>query len=414
MLPERKKWMIETRSRISAAYKGLKARMELNPALEDKLFELFTHRINDLGIRSYFTSSLYRYIKRQAETEGIVLREFPDATFDTQLALVSEGIIAVQYLENQVLDEKNGLRGCTDDSKKQMDICVLSSHYVKDTVYEYIDRSIFLDDLMLQRCVNRALRRIYRYVDAGQMFQDQWGTYDQFMKCEQKDIPISLEMDAFIHHELIQQYCSIIHAAGLGPDKNSFMRNYLRRVFLTSGALFVLIAEMEMDLLGYNGLKRDAIRNAAASIGIIGQIVNDMTDFLPVKTVSKQSIDVLSDIRNNIITPPLALFFDRNPAYSIEGLQKLIRENRLPVALAHIQTLMKPYIFQTMEIAVEMRRQSTVFFDVSHDEGRMLEDMNSVVHQEENKYLSALKDQLDSLDAKQAPYIRYNREVLVS
>ena len=407
MLSERKNLMEKTRERISEELSGLKSQTGLHLQLNRTVFELLNKRVEGhLGVRSYFVHALSRYIQRQAELEGLPMKRRPQDLFDTQLPLLAEGIITVQYLENQILDGKDQTRSCEKEAPKQRrDQKLLASHYVKDFLYDYIDNKILPDDLEDKRLVARTVRRIFRYVDLGQMMQDEWGTYDWFKQGHKGDISISPEIDAFLNKPIIRLHWKKIGSKGINSRHVNFMRNYLRRIYLTSGALFVMLAELEMDLLGYEGKERNNIINAAASIGIIGQMVNDICDFVPHPTVAKEAEDVFSDIRNDIVTLPLALYFDRNPNKEIKDLKELAKSAFQAFAETKFQKIpgtklflgMKPALLSSMEIVKELRECSRIFFDESLPEGILLEDMNSVVDKRENRILRFWVPQLEAL-----------------
>lgn len=406
MLSERKKLMDEVHTRISQEFNRLKSKTGLDSNLMGPIFDMFNRRVADAGVRSYFVYALSFYINKLSALEGRELKNRPRILFNTQLPLVAEGIITVQYLENQLLDGKDQTRICDEDIQKQRrDQKLLASHFLKDFLYNYIETNILPDDPEAERLVARAVRRIFQFVDLGQMMQDEWGTYKWFRQGHKNDISISPEIDTFIENPLIRKYWKVIEKEGLDSQHISFMRNYLRRVYLTSGALFVLMAELEMDLLGYNGEERNNIKSAAAAIGIIGQVVNDICDFVPHRTTAKREEDVLSDIRNDIISLPLALFFDQNSEIDLNSLQNLAYNALARLSLSNKDWLsstagmqkIAPALLSSIKIAEELRECSCIFFNKYIQEGILMEDLNSVADHEQNRILKDLMPQLEVL-----------------
>lgn len=400
MLPERKKRMEDTQSRISKEYSRLRARADLHSQLNGQIFDMFTRRVEDIGVRSYFVSTLSHYIKRLAIEEGQPLKARPNILFDTQLPLIAEGIITIQYLENQILDKKDGTSGCKTTEKRRRDQKLIASHYLKDFLYDYIDQDLLPDDPEARQKITRSVRRIFQYVDIGQLMQDEWGTFDLFRHGHKSDISLSSEIDAFIDNSIIRHLWDIIigdenEKMNLNKTHLYFTRNYLRRVYLTSGALFVLLAELEMDLLGFKGSKRNNIIKAAASIGIIGQLVNDICDFAPHSTVAKNAEDVFSDIQNNIITLPLSLYLDKNPGIDIEYLNKLSKEaesayklspnSRQAFYKSDLLCEMAAALRYTLQIIEEVRNSCLQFYNLEIQEGVLLEDLNSISNSRQNR-----------------------------
>ncbi|MEQ1746180.1 MAG: polyprenyl synthetase family protein [Saprospiraceae bacterium] len=407
MTPERKQLMEETRIRISEEYSRIRSLNRLNPQLEGSIFELLTRRVTKCyGVRSYFVATLYRYIQKKAEQEGLELARRPEQLFTTQLPFVAEGIITVQYLENQILDSKENTRGCAKEAQRLRDQKLLSSHYLKDFLYEYIDLHILPDDPKANRRVTRTVRRIFQYVDIGQMVQDEWGTSDWFEKGHKNELPISEEIDTFIGRDIVRTYWRTINNQHRFEEgQGQFVRNYLRRVYLTSGALFVLMAELVMDILQYEGQAKRDILNMAASIGLIGQISNDIVDFFPHGTVSKNPQDVFADIRNDVVTLPLALYLGSENAHGLDDLRLdadvALREINRHLAEAIPGLLLyknlSACLLQAVNIAGELRTESQTYFDLDIPEGILLEDMNSVVCTKYNPTLRRLIPLLNTL-----------------
>jgi hypothetical protein len=338
MLPRRKKIMIETRKLIQHEYRVFRTYNQLTPDIEERIFPLLTKRINDLGIRSFFTRTIYHYIIEQAGMNDEVINapsKQERIVFEKKMPFVAEVIIAIQYYQNQILDGKGGLKSGQEHLiKEKVDQNLIASHYIKDALYEYIDREIYPNDPTKNRLVTRAVRRIFRYVDLGQDMQDQWGTVEKFQSLD-KYISINPEIDQFIDKEVICLCWDAICKNGIAVKHEWFVKNYLLRIQLTSAALFTIMSELVMDLLNYkNETKRSEIIRFSNFQGTLGQIVNDNNDYvLPeynISTMSKIPEDAFADLRNNIITLPLIYHIHKteNPAKTIKKLQDSL--NRKP------------------------------------------------------------------------------------
>ena len=313
---------------------------------------------------------------------GSTLFEIP---FTAQLPFLAEGIIAVQYYENQVLDGKGGLyaKGRYDMSKINRN--VIAGHYVKDFLYHYIEERIFPDDCTAYRLTMKKVTRIFQMADLGQAFQGKWGTYAMINNIP-KDLFITSEADDIIDEKIIDSYWRIIQSEGLSIDKEVFVRHHLRRIYLTSGVLFRLFSELIMDLLGYYGKERPAILQFATQLGLTGQIVNDINDFVPaecgLQSVSKTPNDAFADIRNDNITLPLLFYFDKNVNCNIHRLQKANLTSRLHQIMEGIQA--------AQNIAMQSVNLSKNLINTDFFAGFLLLDMNSIVCYKTNRFYNAL------------------------
>jgi hypothetical protein len=339
MLPARKKIMIETRRLIQKEYRVFRAYNPLDAKIEGRIFPLLTKRIKGLGIRSFFTRTMYHYILEQADANNEAINaplEQEKVIFEQKLPFISEVIIAIQYYQNQILDGKGGLKGENEHYiKEKVDQNLIASHYIKDALYEYIDQEIYPNDPIKNRLVTKAVRRIFRYVDLGQDMQDQWGTVEHFNQLN-RYVFISKEIEEFIDKDLIDTMWSSMNEDGIAEKNECFIKNYLLRIQLCNAALYSIFTELIMDLVGYSGTEHKNILKFAKFQGILGQIVNDNNDYvLPeynLLTVNKKPEDAFADLRNNIITLPLIHYLQEkeNPELLISNLKNELFPPEIP------------------------------------------------------------------------------------
>jgi geranylgeranyl pyrophosphate synthase len=387
MIPERKELMITVRKRVQSELKSLINPLEINPILKEQLLSLFQKRTNSLGMRSSFVYIVAQYIQEQAEQESISLKKLPDEVFTTQLPFLAEGIIAVQYYENQVLDGKGGVYANGKFDMKRVNHNMLGSHFVKDLLYRYVEEKMFPNDCQAYRLTMRAATNIFSLVDLGQGVQENWGTYDSFLNCQER-VRVSAEAEKIIDEEIINRYCKFIFQAGMSQNKAFYIQNYLRRIYMTSGILFQKMAELTMDLSEYNGRARKSILKFAVQYGMTGQIVNDINDFVPaecnIAPVAKIPDDAFADIRNNNITLPLAFFFNANPKWDIKRLQKIKSpEERL--------FLLKDAIYSAQQVALKSAQSFKKLVNSCNSKNILLLDMSSIVLIEKNRYYIELE-----------------------
>ncbi len=361
----------------------------MNTHLKGAIFPLLRQRMNSMGIRSFFVHAIAQYTAECAEKEGIQLHRSPESKlFHTQLPFLAEGIIAVQYYENQILDGKGAMYHGACYHMERVYNNVIAGHFVKDFLYQYVEDAMFHDDDAGYRSTMRQLRRIFQLVDLGQAFQDKWGTFETLKSNKKYLISISKEAEAYIRPEIITQYWAAIKKQGLQGDMRIFTENYLRRISITSGALFALMAELVMDLLGYHGRERDHIFQFGIHLGMTGQIVNDISDMVPPdyeqSTVSKIPEDAFADVRNNNVTLPLIFHFNARINDSISRLD-LLRKNR-PHRL--VKLLQDP-VYAARQIAVVMAGQANELIPGDSETAVLLRDLNSITHN--NRYFECLE-----------------------
>jgi len=389
MIPERKAQMTQMRSRLSAELKARTEQLELNTHLKGVIFPLLRQRMNSMGIRSFFVHAIAQYTAECAKKEGIQLHRSPESKlFHTQLPFLAEGIIAVQYYENQILDGKGGLYRHEEYQMDRVHNNVIAGHFVKDFLYQYVEDAIFPDDDAGYRSTMRQLRRIFQLVDLGQAFQDKWGTFEALNSRKKNVINISAEAEAYIKTEMIAQYWSAVKKQGVQEDMRIFTENYLRRISITSGALFALMAELVMDLLGYHGRERDHIFQFGIHLGMTGQIVNDISDLLPPdynqSTVSKIPEDAFADVRNNNVTLPLIFHFN---AHLNSNMQQL--DNRRKKSPDMLVKLLQDPVYAARQTAVIMAEQANELIPGDSEAAVLLRDLNSIT--DNNRFFECLE-----------------------
>jgi len=410
-----------TRKAVKKSYKSFKGTDPLNDSF-CHIYKLLNRRMNDRGIRSLFVRLIYQYVKEQAEKEKIQLRKIDETVFLEHLPFVAEAMIAVQYYENQILDGKGGLRDMQNNwNKAKIDHNLLAGHLIKDELYNFIEDKIFPKNSEDAKVVTKTVRRIFRYVDLGQEFQDQYGTLEAWQSDLHGYQSISLEIDAYADKKIINEFWESLKSIPGVSQKEWFVKNYLKRIYLTTGSLFLELARMVMDLVGYGGIQREKILKFAITHGILGQLVNDNNDImLPeynLATISKVPEDAFADLRNNNITLPLIIFLSNskedNPELEVMHLQMLMnkKEKTRPwfarIMLFFIprkyKTSVEKYLnptqtrqaFDTLLSSVkgaislvENFRKKLTYQHLLQDtvSGQMLYDMNSMADIDHNKY----------------------------
>jgi geranylgeranyl pyrophosphate synthase len=321
MNKDRKIIMEETREIMEIELKKIQDFLGLHPKFSKVIFELPEKQIQKLSIRGSFVRMIYDYIIEQMKEEYICFDGVNNEIFSAKLPLIHELIICIQYYENQILDGKGGV---IKDKKMDIDkvkLNLLSSHYLKDVVYQY---SIIPNNSEQTLLIHEAIRKMFQFVDIGQLMEHHWSSLQNFHNGLPSIPTTNKEIDIFFDINLIDELWEDIKSAGIDSSKEVFVRFYLHRVYLTSAAMFVIGAELVMDLLNYNGTERSNILRLAGHYGMMCQFVNDNNDFLPAEfgqqTLAKNAEDAFSDIKNDNITLPMFFFFQENPSVSLADL----------------------------------------------------------------------------------------------
>lgn len=387
MLPTRRDKMYTTKDRILEEAKKVLNSSRLLPDLRGRFFSFLTKRVSTIGVRSFFVYELGNYITELLIQEGQSLTNHPKIFFNKQLPMLAEVMITVQYLENHILDEKGGVSFNTNSARKVVSEKLLSSHYIKDLFYCYIGQHVLTRDLYWQKKVRQTIEKIYMYVDVGQALQERYGTYNNLCTSHRLNVPMLGETDIFIDKKVIKPFAKIIQGYLKNKHSQLFIKDYLRRIYITNATIFVFLAELLMDIMKYQGKERQNILKAAASIGIISQLVNDLCDYVSMPTVSKKSEDAFSDLRNDIITLPLIIFFDLNPDKNLDYLQKI--DNKYD-----LMNKLQEGIWPCFAILKDLRDFCKPFLNEKSKSGPLLEDLNSIILPDKNRSLNHLHEKM--------------------
>jgi Polyprenyl synthetase len=326
----RKQGMEITRRRIVKELKRVITKLQLHPETEAILFRMPKHRSKAVTIRGFFAHMIYEYTREQARTENLSL--LPPAKrvtlFHTQIPFLIECVMSVQYLENQVLDGKDGVlteRGL-EHQKIIENLCAFS--FLKDFLYRYIEKDLKGLNLRQRSMVAKTVRRMCQYVTLGQVAEKTYATHENFRRGFETLPTQSTEIEAFIDHDLIEDFWQRLRQAGIKDELESYTKFYLRRVWLTNVALFVLTTEMICALMGYEGEEVGNLRRFAIDYAYISQLMNDLCDFVPAYsnkgTATKRPEDAFSDLRNGNITLPLIFLASTDCVFDTKQLAENI------------------------------------------------------------------------------------------
>lgn len=276
------------------------SQIPLYPLLHDKI-----HDTSPAPLRANFIYHLYKYLKVETDKKTAIPKRF----FTQQLPFIIEVVITVQYYHNQILDKKNGV-----DNPTAINNNLLTANLLKEQLYRYISKLKLPQKV--RKKITRCVRSVFEYVDMGQMMEKSHNTYKAFLNQN-----FSTEFQPILD-ELVDDFCmnkaleTIDQCTPLDKE-DAFLKAYLQRIYLTNTALFKCFTQLLTELMATSLETQQKAVHFATFFGLVQQIVNDVTDFVPAEfgenTKAKTCHDAFSDLRNRNITLPVLIHFKRCP-----------------------------------------------------------------------------------------------------
>lgn len=332
--------------------------------LNQDLSRIIEKKLLKPSVRSSFTVWVYEYICQCLKVdEGKVLPLNKDDShlFREKLPFIVEMSMAAIYLLNQILDSKNQV----DDKKNSLQYSML-----RDLIADYV----YGNCGMYQHEIERTIREIFRYVDAGQALDK---------KCNLmwllKDNPMTIDLDSklikFINLEGIGGILSELK--GNYPSHKVGIETYFKRNYLISSSLFHLVTKLIMSLIGYEGKEKANILQFADDYGIMMQLINDINDFvLEKETKNKNATDVLSDLKNGVMTLPIILHLNTSNGL----IEAFLREpNSISLKGRHNEVLKEVILSGALSEAIKIAK-------------RIADRCKDYIRKDSNDHLTALLD----------------------
>lgn len=320
----RKGVMEATRLRLKEELNKALSELNLNPHFEDLVFAIPKKKFKGVGVRGSMMYVIYEYIKEQADLEEFELGELRknEYLFGTQIPFLAELIISVQYYANQILDGKGGLLEESQLNRSKVEDNLVASHYLKDFIYQYIEKYILPNDPKRQRLVRDTVRQIFQFTDYGQWAEKHYSSFDHFINGLEENPFARMEVEGVIDEAIVQEIWEAIRGCGISEDRASFVQFYLRRICLTNCSLFTLCGRLVLNLLQADFLKRK-LAKFTTWYGLVAQMVNDVKDYLPSDknpgTMTKIPLDAFADLRNNNLTLPFFFCYrDHSDGFDFE------------------------------------------------------------------------------------------------
>lgn len=321
------------------------ASVDAPPELEDLIFELPYDKLGSPTNRSYFIKKMAEYI---LSSQGR-LSEWPQyEPLIVKLALCSEITISIQYYHNYVFDAKAGVTNSLAIRK-----AVIQANLLKSWFFTYI--RVSFSPYNLAEKVAERVDEAFNYTDMGQYIEGSFNSYEAYLERRvDKSIPY-FQKDKNIDWAVIDHCIKIVKKHAKFSDfEISFLRSYFLRLYLVGSVLYRSYTVLLLDLLNECKENKQRLKKFAVYYGIMLQIVNDNSDFVPgymqQDTKAKCQQDMQSDIRNKNITLPLILYLHFNPSeqtlikkYLNSFKTKKYSERRETLIFEHIYPVLTEY-----------------------------------------------------------------------
>ena len=180
-------------------------------------------------------------------------------------------------------------------------------------IYGFENRDL---ECTVKKAIRKYISKIFLYVDLGQAIELDWNRYSILKNnITPTESPFGEELEAFIDFSPMKDVYGFIFKQ-FDKKYHTYLELYLKRIYLTTGTLYILMVELLMELMKYEGIEKKNIEGFVRCYGVGNQILNDNCDIVPSyfnqKTNAKIEQDAFSDLRNGCITLPLLFYYIYN------------------------------------------------------------------------------------------------------
>lgn len=333
-----------------------------NDPLADYCLDFLRQKSGNKPLRAYFIQKIYEYLNHYSAFQE-QFDTFPDKDlFDRKLPFVFEVVIVIQYLHNQILDEKY-------DAKKfnHPKICqnLISSNILRELLFLYLEQEVApkLRTPSEFQCVKSAVRKLLLWVDIGQRVDKNYNHFDHWKAGGESLSPQASLMDTAALEAIIPW---IQKAVSDMPEKEAFVNAYFQRIYLTNVYFFRCMTECVLDLLQDSSEHYPALQRFSIQYGFMLQIINDYADFAytedkdkqeELKTSAKASTDFFSDLYNFNITLPLMYHLKEGGRRNIESYLEGRKKRKKLLNIYPRQIMMEIVQSGGIDAAVRMSRE---------------------------------------------------------
>lgn len=340
-------------------------------------------------LKAFFSAKVYHYLC------NISLEDALDHKLYNQLIpLMMEVIMTIQYYENQFLDGKGGVTThhlVEANRNLGVSLRMLSIEYLKE--YPAIAEG-------QRRIIIKYFEEILRVVEYGQWTERYNNLYENYYTNLYK-FGWGTGMLKKLDNEVIEHVQSIIikNVPELN-NKIDFLSWYLKRIFFAGAYTYIGIVHMLSDLL--NAQKKDTpLLKFAAYYGMLMQIVNDLTDFVPTDynapNTTKDKSDTFNDLKTKNVTLPILVYLVSSNKDSLLKKKLVAEESELleveEYEILH-ELISSKTIDKTLDICIQIKEHIISVLDKENINTSLLNNLCDVVHT--NKFTNFLRKYLHS------------------
>ena len=375
--------------------------------LKKYMFGYLDNKLKNKPLRAFFARTVYEYVLEQFSHRKS-LPSYSEELYKTYLPFLFEMIITLQYLDNQILDEKLGVSMKIKDKLHQN---LLSANVIRELIYNYTEQRIE-PIIGTKKCIalNRLIRRLLLTVDIGQRIDKSFNTYSIYKKDNS-----SIDKPYSKNKKLGTLLCK---GPNMAPEEFEWMRPlieevktnlgqkviftelYFRRIYMTNVLFFLQIVDVILMILNISEKRGKALRKYAVFYGFSLQLINDYADFAhatdekgikELQTVGRKTTDQFSDLRNRNITLPLIFYLNKGLNRKIErylktGKKRIIEHFRLEIMLDMLDS---GAIDASEDLSKKMAELARNELNMDLAAAKMLENMTQIANG--NKFSTAFK-----------------------
>jgi len=325
-------------------------------------------------IRGFFGligySALSSCFKRECrERDGI------NYFLSVQLPFILEIVISIQYYHNHIYDNKFGV-----NEESSIMHHIRASEQLESILELYLETKI---PNSICSVVKEAVLEMFRYVDIGQELERERCTIANYKELGGGAIDLDDEVGEIINDYFVDLCEQAVWEEDESlPKKNKqVIRQYFERIFLTNAGIYYQAALLINTIIPT--VEGERLVKYAALFGMMRQLVNDVSDFVPsyaqIDTKTRLAKDAMSDLRNGNITLPVILHLEACPKgramQYLENPNSWSSERELAI---YEEMISNHAIFKSMSIARKIRDKALEELGENFPNYTFFEDMSRV------------------------------------
>lgn len=370
--------------------------------------DLLRQKLEGTPIRAYFLAKTAAWLKTISPAGPAFNYARHERLYTAQLPFIFEVVITIQYLHNQILDGKSGVT-----NREKISENMLAANLLKEQLYRYIATQL---PRSARQLTHEAVRKCFEQVDQGQYLEQQFNTYQAFAQGQddwKKTLPTAWAKDLDL--SAVAPFISKLKA-DLPAILHVQLDIYFARIYLTCASLFVEASRLVGQLLRVSATKMKAILNFSVCYGLMRQLVNDNSDWIPshfgLATKTKTAEDHFSDLRNGTLTlPVLFLLPEKKDSSLLQFLNKKMRWSAAFEEAAFTEILSSNAIYKSIQNTRILAELALAYLPLNNQSAAYLADSCEIVHW--NKFLAPCLNHPAYQDYRKGYYRQRTRRLIL-